>query len=166
MGDYLAPRRFSRVWEMDRNGPPMCGTHTEQQQARDAIGNYSDWDNPYDRALFALDKAVNATGRSYLVISLFHEVRQSFYGRAGGAVIQLFPPSTREPAQSEWDFVLSHEMGHIMYRQLFNPILGTEDWATQFQWWVMNGQPEFGNVYDSLDSVGAQDSVAGSEGPR
>ncbi len=164
MGDYLSPRRFARVWEMDRNGPPMCGTHAEQQQARNAIGNYSDWDSPYDRALFALDKAANVGGRHYLIISLWHEVRQSFTGRAGGAVIQLFPPSTHEPAQSEWDYVLSHEMGHIMGVQLFNPIDNSEFWASQFQWWIQNGQPEHGYVYDRLDEVGAQDSVSG--GPR
>ena len=160
MSHYMSPLRFHRIWEMDRNGYPMCGSLKEQMMVRAAIGSYVEWDGPYDRALFVLTKKVKATGRYFLPISLLHEEgRQSFWGRTGGAVIQLFPPDRELISQHEWDFVLSHEVGHVMGRYLFNPNDRTEAWATQFQNWVMYGQREGTYVYDRLDSVGAMDSV-------
>ena len=155
----MSPLRFNRIFEMDRNGYPMCGSLTEQMTVRHAINNYAEWNGPYDQALFALTKKVKAGGRYFLPISLLHEEgRQSFWARTGSAVIQLFPPDRVTP-QSEWDFVLSHEIGHIMGRQLFNPADLTESWAVQFQNWVMYGQREGNYVYDRLDSVGAMHSV-------
>ena len=159
MSHYMSPLRFNRIWEMDRNGYPMCGSLEEQQIVRDAIGNYIEWDNPYDRVLFALTKEVKRTGRKYLPISLLHEEgRQSFWGRTGGAIIQLFPPD-RVVAQSEWDFVLSHEIGHVVGMKLLDNDR-TEMWAVMFQQWVMYGQDQtFGYVHDKLAAVGALDSV-------
>ncbi len=159
MSHYISPLRFARIWEMDRNGYPMCGSLDEQQMVRDAIGNYIEWNNPYDRAMFTLTKKIKAGGRYFLPISLLHEEgRRSFWGRTGGAVIQLFPPE-RQATQSEWAFVLSHEIGHVMGRQLFNPADFTEGWAVQFQNWVMNGQREYGYIYETLAAVGAMDRV-------
>ena len=159
MSHYMSPLRFNRIWEMDRNGYPMCGSLEEQMTVRHAIDNYIEWNNPYDRAMFALTKKVKRTGRNFLPISLLHEEgRQSFWGRTGGAVIQLFPPDRVTP-QSEWDFVLSHEIGHVMGRQLFNPADLTEGWAVQFQNWMMYSQIESGYVFESLAAVGAMHSV-------
>ena len=161
MSHYLTPARFNRIFEMDRNGPPMCGTIDEQQIVRDAISTYIEWNNPFDRTLFALTKKVKIQGRKYLVISLQHDERAYFWGRTGGASIQLFPPSSRVPSLSEWSYVLTHEIGHLMGMHLFNPQDRTESWAVQFQNWVMNGQSQYGRgyVYSKLDEAGAMDSV-------
>ena len=163
MSGYLSPLRFARVFEMDRNGPPMCGTLDEQQQVRDAILTYAYWDGPYDRALYALTRQVKAPGdlkRYFLPISLVHdEGRRAFWGRCFPALMQLFPPDRPHVPQSEWDYVVSHEMAHFFGWRMFNPVDRTEGWATQFQWWVMNGQPESGWVYERLAEAGCQETV-------
>jgi hypothetical protein len=50
-------------------------------------------------------------------------------------------------------------MGHFFGWRMFNPVDRTEAWAVQFQWWVMNGQPESGWIYERLTVIGAQETV-------
>ena len=161
MSDYLAPRRFARLFEMDRNGPPACGTLEDQGHVRDAISDHIEFNEGFDRALYALDKNINKAGRSYLWFSFLYDNQPpSLRGRAYPNVIQLFPAD--EPwSATLWEFVVIHEIGHLMGMHLLEPVDWSERWATDFQQWVFQGAEPRGHVYEALDAVGAQDSVRG-----
>jgi len=166
MSDYLSPRRFARVMEMDRNGPPACGTLEDQGHVRDAINKYIDFDNGFDRTLWALDKEVNRQGRSYLVFSFYYEnPPKSLRAHAWPIVIQIFPNSGEPAHDTLWEYVVLHEIGHWMGIWLLEPADWSEQWAVDFQGWVMSGAEPIGRVYERLDAVGAQDSVT-SRGPH
>lgn len=142
--DYLTPRRFARLWEMSRTGPPECGTIPEQQAVRDVFTEYAPFDSLLDRVLFAVDKQINREGRRYLAVTIHHEPGQpSFWGMTGGASIVLYPPDGPLPKPSSWAFVVLHEFGHVVGRRLFNPADMTEAWAVLFQQWAMGGQSEY-----------------------
>ncbi len=162
MSDYLSPRRFARLFEMDRNGFPACGTLEDQGHVRDAISNHVVFDEGFDRALFALDKDINRAGRSFIPFSFLYENQPpSLRGRAYPNVIQLFPNTDEAWHDTLWEFVVIHEIGHLMGMHLLEPADWSERWATSFQAWVFQGAEPRGHVYEALDAVGAQDSVRG-----
>ncbi len=160
MSDYLSPRRFARVMEMDRNGLPACGTLEDQGSVRDAISKYIEFDNGFDRVLWALDKEVNQQGRSFLWFSfLYDDIPTGLRGRAWKVVIQLFPTAGSNWSDTVWEYVVLHEIGHWVGMWLLEPPDRQEPWATDFQGWVMTGADPIGHVYKALDAVGAQDTV-------
>ncbi len=160
MSDYLSPRRFGRLFEMDRNGPPACGTLEDQGRVRDAIDAWVEWDGGFDRALYALDVDINKGGRSFLIFSFLYENQpRSLRARAFPVTVQMFP-NTDEPWNSAlWEYVVIHEIGHLMGMHLLEPADWSEYWASSFQGWVMAGAEPIGDVYERLDAVGAQDTV-------
>ncbi len=152
--------------EMDRNGPPTCGTLEDQGHVRDAINRYIEFDNGFDRVLWALDKEVNRQGRSFLWFSfLYDDQPKGLRARAWSVVIQMFPNVDEPFNDAVWEFVVLHEVGHWIGMWLLEPPDRTEYWATSFQGWVMSGAEPIGDVYERLDAVGAQDSVT-ARGPR
>ena len=160
MSHYLAPRRFARMMEMDRNGYPACGTLEDQASVRDAISKYTEWNGGFDRVLWALDKEVNREGRSFLWFSFLYEgIPEALRGRAWKVVIQLFPTAGSTWSDTVWEYVVLHEIGHWVGMWLLDPPDRQEPWATDFQQWVFQGSPSSGHVYEALDAVGAQDSV-------
>ncbi len=162
MSDYLSPRRFARLFEMDRNGPPACGTLEDQGHVRDAISAWVVFDEGFDRALYALDKDINRSGRSYLWFSFLYENQPpSLGGRTYRTVIQLFPNTDEPFTPRRWEYVVIHEIGHLIGWWLLEPADRSENWATDFQQWVFQGAESSGHVYEALDAVGAQDSVRG-----
>ncbi len=165
MSDYLSPRRFARMSEMDRNGFPAAGTLADQGRVRDAIDAWIEWDGGFDRALYALDLEINRMGRSYLVFSFYYETQpKSLRAHAWPMVIQIFPNVGKPGHNTLWEYVVLHEMGHWMGMWLLEPADWSERWAVDFQGWVMSGAEPFGRVYERLDAVGAQDTVIVREG--
>ncbi len=165
MSDYLNPRRFARVMEMDRNGPPTCGTLEDQGHVRDAINRYIEWDNGFDRVLYALDLEVNRQGRSFLWFNfLYEDFPGGLRAQAWKVVIQLFPTSGGSWNDAVWESVVLHEIGHWIGMWILDPPDREENWATDFQQWVFSGAEPIGHVYERLDAVGAQDTVKVREG--
>ena len=145
---------------MDRNGPPACGTLEDQGHVRDAIDNHVEWDEGFDRALYALDKDINKAGRSYLWFSFLYDNQPpSLGGQTYRTVIQLFPAVDEPWSAARWEYVIIHEIGHLMGWWLLDPADRSERWATDFQAWVFSGAEQRGHVYEALDAVGAQDTV-------
>ncbi len=160
MSRYLSPRRFARMSEMDRNGFPACGTLEDQGRVRDAIEAWVEWDQGFDRALYALDVAINRKGRNYLIFSFWYETQpRSLRGKAWPTVIQIFPNKDEPGHATLWEYVILHEIGHWMGMWLLDPPDWTQQWAVDFQGWVMSGAEPRGRVFDRLDAVGAQDTV-------
>ncbi len=160
MNDYLNPRRFGRCFEMDRNGPPASGTLEDQGHVRDAIDAWVEWNGGFDRALYALDLEVNRQGRNFLVFSFWYDVQpHSLRAHAWPMVIQIFPNIDEPGHATLWEYVVLHEIGHLMGIWLLEPADWTEQWAVDFQGWVMSGSNPAGRVYEALEAVGAQDSV-------
>ena len=147
---------------MDRNGPPACGTLEDQGHVRDAINNYIEFDNGFDRVLWALDKEVNRLGRSFLWFSfLYEDFPTGLRGQAWNVVIQLFPAAGGSWSGAVWESVVLHEVGHWIGMHLLEPPDREENWAQDFQQWIVAGAESRGHVYEALDAVGAQDSVRG-----
>ncbi len=161
MTDYLQPRRFGRCFEMDRNGPPASGTLGDQGRVRDAIDTWTEWDGGFDRALYALDVEINRQGRNFLIFSFWYETQpMSLRGKAWPTVIQIFPNIGENQGHSTlWEYVILHEIGHWMGMWLLEPADWSQQWAVDFQGWVMSGSNPSGRVYEALDAVGAQDTV-------
>ncbi len=160
MSDYLSPRRFARLFEFDHNGFPACGTLEDQGHVRAAIDTWVEWDEGFDRALYALDKDINRSGRSYLWFSFLYDNQPpSLRAQAYPNVIQLFPNTDEAWHAGVWEFVVIHEVGHLMGIHLVEPADWSERWATDFQQWVFGGAEPRGHVYDALDAVGAQETV-------
>jgi hypothetical protein len=158
----MPPRRFARMWEFDRNGYPGEGTPEHQAGVREVFNQdrWFKWDGPLDRCLFAVDRHINENGRKFLPISFWYDDRQSLYGRATAAIIQLWPgPPDTIHTQRAWDYVVLHEFGHVVGWNLFNPVDTSEQWATDFQWWAMNGQPEHYHVWQRLLATGEMTPV-------
>lgn len=146
---YVAPNRFARLFEVDRFDPP---TIEEQLRIRNVF-RLAEWDGRLDRVLFAVDQAINRAGRRYLPITVVHEPgRPSFGGFTGGVGIVLLPPDGPVPPQYSWDFVLLHEFGHVVCIWLLGGDR-SEDCATQFQWWAMNGQNPWHPIWLRLEPV-------------
>ncbi len=160
MNDYLNPRRFARMMEMDHNGFPAAGSLEDQNHVRDAINKYVEWDNGFDRVLWALDKEVNRSGRSYLWFSFFYaDIERGLRGEGWKTVIQLFLNAEGSWSDTVWEYVVLHEIGHWAGMWLLDPPDREENWATDFQQWIFSGAEPRGHVFEALDAVGAQDSV-------
>ncbi len=153
-------RRFARMMEFDRNGFPASGTAGDQWHVRDAISKHLEWDNSFDRTLWALDKKVNKAGRSFLWFSFWYaDNERGLRGEAWKTTIQLFLDPEGSWSATTWEYVVIHEIGHWTGMWLLQPSDRTENWATDFQQWVFAGGEQKGHVYEALKAVGAQDSV-------
>ncbi len=139
-------RRFARVFEMDRNGPPWEGTTEQQAAVREAFSKHQSWRNRFDRVLYAVDVAKNLQGRRFIPISFVESDR--FLGFAFPSSIllneQLLPQYIEK--------TLIHELGHIVGWNLFNPSDRSETWAEDFRHWVNAGTPD-GPVWDRLKDL-------------
>ncbi len=141
-------RRFGRVFEFDRNGPPFEGSPEQQAAVRAAFDRHQEWRNPFDRTLFALDVQKNLQGRSFIVVSFvdFAFYDMPYLGMAGAHTIQLAEQLLPQYIEK----TLIHELGHIVGINLLSPMDRTEFWAEDFRHWVNAGQPEDHPVWQRI----------------
>lgn len=141
--ESTAPRRFSRIFELDRNGPPWEGTPEQGAAVRASIAKFQADNSRFDKVLLALDKLKNLEGRSFIPIGFF-EIENAL-GYAYPSRIAL--NEALDPNHLERTLI--HEIGHVIGMNFFNPTDRTEAWAIGFEQWVRNGQSD-GPVWDRL----------------
>ena len=140
-------RRFARVFEFDRNGPPLSGTKEQQAAVRAAFKKHQSWKNRFDRILFTLDVRKNLQGRSFMVISFvdFSSYGLWYLGMAWAHTIQLAEQLVPEAIEK----TLIHELGHVVGTQVISPPDRSEAWAEEVRHWVNAGQPD-GATWDRI----------------
>lgn len=138
-GHYLDPRRFAEVWEFDRNGPPHCGTLEQQRRVRSWFDRHLLSGNPLHRVMQALDRKANSVGWSFYLITFADDPRVNPWATATRARIQFYMDPDDLPSQDWFDYVVPHELGHVIGWNLFNPIDRSEQWAEEFRLWLITG---------------------------
>jgi hypothetical protein len=140
----VTPRRFARVFEFDRNGPPWEGSPEQQQTIRDLLAEHMK--NPrFDAVIYALDRARNAWGVRFIPIR-FVDFSGSTIGFATPSTIS-FKQDIDPLSLRSW--LLLHELGHSVGWNVLYPKDSSETWAWDFQYWVQTGCPD-GPVWDKL----------------
>lgn len=135
------PRRFARVFEFDRNGPPAEGTPEQQAAVRSVFEKYLEPGNRLDKILYAVDVARNKKGWKFLPVSFV-----PLEGLNGFA----YPSRILLDEDLTVDFMIQriflHELGHIVGWNVLYPKDSSEAWAEEFRYWVQGG--DNGNMLD------------------
>lgn len=141
-------RRFARVLEFDRNGPPLSGTKAQQDAIRDAVRRHAVYGSPLDRVLFALDRAVNLKGRRYVPVGFADLEPMGILGFCWPTYLQL-----HEGLHPDWiERTFLHELGHLVGWHVLDPPDRSEGWATGFQQWINAGQETDSPIWKRLDA--------------
>lgn len=150
MSHYIEPRRFAEVWEFDRNGPPHCGTLEQQARVRNWFDNNLIFGNALHTTLQALDQRANSMGWSYYVFTFADDPRFNPWANATRVRIQFYMDPDDLPSQDWFDYVVPHELGHVVGWNLLNPIDRSEAWADDWRTWILNGAPANSEVAQRL----------------
>lgn len=138
---YIHPRRFAEVWEFDRNGPPFCGTLEQQRRVRSWFDRNLVHGNGLHRTLQALDHKANAMGWSFYLFTFADDDRFNPWANSTRVRIQFYMDPQSLPGQEWFDYVVPHELGHVIGWNLLNPIDRSEQWAEDFRLWILTGSP-------------------------
>ena len=136
-------RRFGRVLEFDRNGPPWSGTKEQQSAIREWVKTYASYGSRLDQVLYALDRDINLVSQSFIPITFID---------GGSMAVPAHIYLSQQLSATAAAAVFPHELGHIVGWRLFNPGVRSEAWAAEFAQWTGNGQGD-GAVWDQLSQV-------------
>lgn len=142
-------RRFARVLEFDRNGPPLSGTKAQQQAIRDAVDRHAPYGSPLDKTLFKLDVAVNLKGRRFVPVGFADLEPMGLLGFCFPTYIQL-----HQGLHPDWiERTFLHELGHLVGWHVLTPSDRTEAWAIGFQQWISQGQDHDSPIWKRLETA-------------
>lgn len=139
--------RFAYVMEFDRD-PAKAGTPEQQALIREHVESRLQWDCALDRTFRALAKVVKRYWQDpgNLKKPVTTTLIEGINGRANNTQIWVHKSYTGEALLSIW----THELGHVIGINLFNPQDASEDWAEQFKVWVFNDCPTDHPVWERL----------------
>lgn len=149
---YIDPRRFARVWEFDRNGPPACGTIEQQSMVRAVFDHHLKYGSGFDAAMWELDKHANSQGWSFYVFSFIKDPYIKLWARSWDTLIQMFQWPEDPPTPEYTELMVLHEVGHIVGKNLLTPRDDSEAYAEEFRIWVMNGSPKNSPTFERIQS--------------
>jgi hypothetical protein len=141
-------RRFARMLEFDRNGPPLSGTPELQAAIRDTIKRHAVYGSPFDQTLYRLDQAVNRNGRNFIPVGFADMAPLGLLGFCWPTYLQL-----HEGIHPDWiEPIFLHELGHLFGWHALDTTDTSEGWATGFQQWISQGQNEDSPVWERINA--------------
>lgn len=153
MSDYNGPRRFAEVWEFNRRGAPYCGTIEQQTKVRSWFERNLIFGTTFHRVMKGLDRKANSMGWSFYSINFDDQPLLNDWANSTRVRIQFYNDPENVPSQAWFDYVVPHELGHVIGWNLLNPVDKTETWAEDFRLWLLTGASSFSPVYSRLGPV-------------
>lgn len=136
---YVEPRRFAEVWEFNRRGLPYCGTIEQQMRVRSWFNRRLLHGTPFHKVMQALDRKANYMGQNFYQFTFEDDPQFNNWANSTRVRILFYNDPDNVPSQDWFDYVIPHELGHVVGWNLLNPVDKSEEWADEFRIWILNG---------------------------
>lgn len=133
-------RRFAEVWEFNRNAA-FAGNPVEQSRVRAWFDLNLTFGSPLHRVMQAVDRKANSMGWSFYTFNFVDDPLRNPWASATRVQVTFRSDPSNVMPQEWWDYVIPHELGHVVGWNLLNPVDKSEEWADDFRLWLLVGSP-------------------------
>lgn len=99
----------------------------------------------------AVDRKANAMGWSFYTFNFVDDPIRNPWASSTRVQVTFRSDPLHVMDQPWWDYVIPHELGHVVGWNLLNPVDKSEEWAEDFRLWLLTGQPVESPVFQRLE---------------